>query len=87
LDKVKTDLLENPTIPDKSVEAVFAELRKIGKGSPISALVQYTKLFTKEDAQKVFELFSKLKTALEASIAVDEEKEGKNDELYDELLK
>jgi hypothetical protein len=75
IDKVKTELLDNPTIPDKSVEAVFAELRKIGKGNAIAALVQYTKLFTKEDAQKVYDLFAKLRGALEASIKVDEEKE------------
>lgn len=39
LDKVKTELLDNPTIPDKSPEKVFAELRKIGKGNPIAALL------------------------------------------------
>jgi hypothetical protein len=47
---------------------LLAELKNIGRGHPIEALVELTKILTKEDLEHLVKLFKQLIEAIDSSL-------------------
>ncbi|EAS04955.1 hypothetical protein TTHERM_00685980 (macronuclear) [Tetrahymena thermophila SB210] len=81
-------LVNNPDVPDldnTNVSQVLAQVKSVGRGRPIEALVQLNSLFDKQNANDIVQRFKNLQNAIYEALSIDTQKEDANLNLYNVL--
>lgn len=84
IDKVTGILLHDDTNKG-NVDDLFIQLKKIGKGNHVDALVELTKVLTTGDIHQLLDKFVAFHAIVEETIAIDQEKEKENRDLFENL--
>ncbi|KAL4434566.1 hypothetical protein ABPG74_007350 [Tetrahymena malaccensis] len=81
-------LVNNPDVPEldnTNVSQVLSQVKNIGRGRPIEALVQLNNLFDKQNANDIVQRFKNLQNAIYEALSIDTQKEDANLNLYNVL--